>query len=151
MACGKLGVHHGNPVTVIVTTALAGLDQAAHAVADKSVPMPVPARTGGRSRLPMADLIAIAAKAVRYLAVSTTIPERPLYLGHHARRHRRPEADLLRARPRLHPAQLPRARIPLRSTPSPNWARGSRTDADALTPGADTPAVPQAGGNYAPW
>ena len=60
IASGSMGVHRGHPVTVVVTTTLAELDQAAHAVADSSIPMPAPARTGGGSRIPMRDLIRMA-------------------------------------------------------------------------------------------
>jgi hypothetical protein len=55
IASGGLGVHRGHPVTVVITTTLAELDQAAHAAVDTSIPMPAPARTGGGSRLPMRD------------------------------------------------------------------------------------------------
>ncbi len=78
---GALGVHRGHPVTVIATTTLAELDRAARAVADPSVPMPSPARTGGGSRLPMRDLIRMAAQAIHYLAVFDEHTGRPLYLG----------------------------------------------------------------------
>ena len=44
IASGGLGVHRGHPVTVVVTTTLAELDQAAHAAVDSSLPMPAPAR-----------------------------------------------------------------------------------------------------------
>ena len=43
IASGRLGVHRGHPVTVIVTTTLAELNQAAHAAIDPAVPMPAPA------------------------------------------------------------------------------------------------------------
>lgn len=66
---GQLGIHRGHPVTVIATTTLAELDQAARAAVDSSVPMPTPALTGGGSRLPMPDLLRMAAKAIHYLAV----------------------------------------------------------------------------------
>src|ERR1700739_2838049 len=77
IASGKVGMHRGHPVTVIVTTTLADLNQAAHAVVDPSIPMPAPAATGGGSRLSMrvgappacGGLIRMAAKAIHYLAV----------------------------------------------------------------------------------
>ena len=47
IASGGMGSHRGHPVTVIVRTTLAELNQAAHAVTDPDVPMPPPARTGG--------------------------------------------------------------------------------------------------------
>jgi hypothetical protein len=64
VASGRLGAHRGHPVTVIVTTTLAELDRAAHAVVDSTVPMPAPPATGGGSRLPMPDLIRMAAKGI---------------------------------------------------------------------------------------
>jgi hypothetical protein len=78
IASDKLGVHRGHPVTVIATTTLADLNQAAHAVADPSIPMPTAAHTGGGSRLPMRDLIRMAAKAIHYLAVFDDHTGRPL-------------------------------------------------------------------------
>ncbi|HUM00280.1 MAG TPA: DUF222 domain-containing protein, partial [Mycobacterium sp.] len=61
IASGGLGTHRGGPVTIVVTTTLADLDQAARACTDPSVPMPAPARTGGATRLPMRDVIRMAA------------------------------------------------------------------------------------------
>jgi hypothetical protein len=81
IASGGLGVHRGHPVTVVVTTTLTELDQAARAVVDPSTPMPAGARTGGGSRLSMRDLIAMAARAIHYLAVFDEHTERPLCLG----------------------------------------------------------------------
>jgi hypothetical protein len=78
---GALGQHRGLPVTVVVTTTLAELEHAARAVADPSLPMPAPARTGGTGRLPMRDLIRMASEAVHYLAVFEDHSARPLYLG----------------------------------------------------------------------
>jgi hypothetical protein len=72
---GELGTHRGHPVTVVVTTTLAELDRAAHAVVDRSVPMPAPAHTGGGSRLPMADLIRMAARAIHYSPASGRYPQ----------------------------------------------------------------------------
>jgi hypothetical protein len=81
ISSGELGVHRGVPVTVIVTTTLSELDQAARAVHDPNIPMPAPARTGGNSRLPMRDLIRIASESIQYLVVFDDHSERPLYLG----------------------------------------------------------------------
>lgn len=81
ISSGELGVHRGVPVTVIVTTKLADLEQAARAAQDPSIPMPTPARTGGNSRLPMRDLIRMAANSIHYLAVFEDHSDRPLYLG----------------------------------------------------------------------
>jgi hypothetical protein len=81
IASGGLGQHRGAPVTVVVTTTLAELEQAARAACDPAVPMPPPARTGGTGRLPMRDLILMASENVHYLVVFDDHSERPLYLG----------------------------------------------------------------------
>lgn len=81
IASGGLGQHRGAPVSVVVTTTVAELEQAARAAKDPSVPMPATARTGGTGRLPMRDLIRMASEAIHYLAVFDDHSERPLYLG----------------------------------------------------------------------
>ena len=81
LASGGLGLHRAVPVTVVATTTLAELEQAARAVGDPGLPMPAPARTGGGGRLPMRDLIRLAANAIHYLAVFENHSDRPLYLG----------------------------------------------------------------------
>jgi hypothetical protein len=81
IASGSMGQHRGHPVTVIVRTTLAELNQAAHAVTNPDVPMPPPARTGGDTALPMRDLIRMAADGIHYLAVFDSHSDRPLYLG----------------------------------------------------------------------
>ena len=78
---GGLGQHRGAPVSVVVTTTLAELKQAARAAIDPAVPMPPPARTGGTGRLPMRDLIRLAGESIHYLAVFENHSARPLYLG----------------------------------------------------------------------
>ncbi|PND56744.1 HNH nuclease [Mycobacterium sp. ENV421] len=70
LSSGALGQHRGLPVTVIVTTTLGELEQAAGW-----------ARTGGTGRLPMRDVIRMAGEAVHYLAVFEDHSARPLYLG----------------------------------------------------------------------
>ena len=85
IASGGLGSHRGHPVTVIVRTTLAELNQAAHAVADPQVPMPGPARTGGDTVLPMREVIRMAADSIHYLAVFDNHTERPIYLGRQTR------------------------------------------------------------------
>ena len=131
IASGKLGMHRGHPVTVIATTTLAELDQAAHASADKSIPMPAPARTGGGSSLPMRDLIRMAAKTIHYLAVFDNHTARPLYLGRQSR-IATPDQRLIcyvRDRGCTHPNCLqPGYRCEVHH--SPDWAKGGRTDAD---------------------
>lgn len=78
---GRLGRHRGSPVSVVVTTTLAELEQAVRAAVDPAAPMPPPVRTGGSGRLPMRDLIRLASEAVHYLAVFENHSARPLYLG----------------------------------------------------------------------
>ena len=90
IASGGMGSHRGHPVTVIVRTTLAELNQAAHAVTNPDVPMPPPARTGGDTALPMRDLIRMAVDGIHYQAVFDNHSERPIYLG---RRHRIATAD----------------------------------------------------------
>jgi hypothetical protein len=130
---GGLGVHRGRPVTVIATTTLAELNQAAHAMGDPSVPMPAPAGTGGGSRLPMRDLIRMAAKAIHYLAVFDDHTERPLYLGRQKRIATADQRLICYARDRgcTHP-NCPEPGDHCEVHHSPGWADGGRTDADKL-------------------
>jgi hypothetical protein len=133
ISSGKLGSHRGHPVTVVVTTTLAELNQAAHAVVDPSVPMPSPARTGGGSRLPMPDLIRMAAKAIHYLAVFEDHTSRPLYLGRQKRLATADQRLVCYARDRgcTRPNCLePGYRCEVHH--APDWAQGGRTDADKL-------------------
>ena len=81
ISSAKMGAHRGIPVTVIVTTTLAELDQATRAINDPAIAMPTPARTGGGGRLPMSDLIRMASGSIHYLAVFENHSDRPLYLG----------------------------------------------------------------------
>ncbi|MCV7444332.1 HNH endonuclease [Mycobacterium paraense] len=130
---GDLGTHRGHPVTVIVTTTLAELDRAAHAVADPSAPMPAPALTGGGSRLPMRDLIRMAAEGIHYLAVFDDHTGRPLYLGRQKRIATADQRLICYARDRG--CTRPNCLVPgYRSEVhhSPDWAAGGRTDADKL-------------------
>ena len=85
IAAAGLGSHRGHPVTVIVRTTLAEINQAAHAVTNPDIPMPGPARTGGNTALPMRDLIRMATDAIHYLAVFEDHSDRPLYLGRQQR------------------------------------------------------------------
>src|SRR6516165_10298965 len=130
---GKLGVHRGDPVTVIATTTLAELDRAAHAVVDPSVPMPAPATTGGGSRLPMPDLIRMAATAIHYLAVFDEHTGRPLYLGRQKRLATADQRLICHARDRgcTRPNGL-ESGYRCEVHHSPDWAHGGRTDADKL-------------------
>jgi Domain of unknown function (DUF222) len=85
IASGEMGSHRGHPVTVVVRTTLAELNQAAHAATNRDVPMPPPARTGGDTALPMRDVIRMAADGIHYLVVFDDHSERPIYLGRQKR------------------------------------------------------------------
>ncbi len=77
IASGGMGSHRGHPVTVIVCTTLAELDQAAHAVTNPDVPMPPPARTGGETAVPMRDVIRMGADGIPTWRYSTTTANDP--------------------------------------------------------------------------
>jgi hypothetical protein len=133
IASGGMGVHRGHPVTVVVTTTLAELNRAAEAALDSSVPMPPPARTGGGSRLPMRDLIAMAGRSIHYLAVFDEHTKRPLYLGRQKRIATADQRLICYARDRgcTRPDCLePGYRCEVHH--SPDWRLGGRTDADQL-------------------
>ena len=133
IASGELGVHRGHPVTVVITTTLAELDQAARAAVDPAVPMPTPARTGGGSRLPMRDVIRMAANAIHYLAVFDDHTERPLYLGRQKRIASADQRLICYARDRgcTRPNCL-ESGYRCEVHHSDDWAYGGRTDADKL-------------------
>jgi hypothetical protein len=130
---GGLGTHRGLPVTVIATTTLAALEQAAAAVTDPTIAMPAPARTGGGSALPMRELIAMAAHAIHYLVVFDNHSARPLYLG---RSHRLASPDqriVCYARDRG--CTCPACLVPgyhAEVHHAVDWAHGGPTDADHL-------------------
>ncbi|WP_156766416.1 DUF222 domain-containing protein, partial [Mycobacterium sp. E2327] len=130
---GELGTHRGHPVTVVITTTLAELDQAAHAAVNPAIAMPAPARTGGGSRLPMSDLIRMASTAIHYLAVFDDHTARPLYLG---RQKRIATADQrLICHARDHGCTRPHCLVPgydCEVHHAPDWAAGGQTDADKL-------------------
>ena len=124
IASGGLGVHRGHPVTVVVTTTLAELTNAAAAA---------PARTGGGSRLPMRDLISMAGRSIHYIAVFDEHTERPLYLGRQKRIATADQRLICYARDRgcTRPNCLePGYRCEVHH--SPDFARGGGTDADKL-------------------
>ncbi|MEZ0362158.1 HNH endonuclease signature motif containing protein [Mycobacterium sp. pUA109] len=130
---GRLGTHRGVPVTVIAMAKLADLEQALRAMTDPSIPMPPPARTGGGSRLPMRDLIRMAANSVHYLAVFDNHSERPLYLGRSRRIATLDHRIICYARDRgcTRPNCTQRG-YHCEVHHSDPWARGGRTDADKL-------------------
>nr|WP_243733988.1 HNH endonuclease signature motif containing protein [Mycobacteroides sp. CBMA 271] len=119
---GELGSHHGLPVTVVVTTTLHELEQAAGV-----------AITGGGTRLPMRDLIRMASHAHHYLSIFTD-NGRPLYLGRTKRIASPDQRIVLHAKDRgcTHPGC---------TTPGylcevhhiNEWAHGGTTDIDRLT------------------
>jgi hypothetical protein len=133
IASGGLGVHRGHPVTVVVTTTLTELDQAARAVVDPSTPMPAGARTGGGSRLSMRDLIAMAARAIHYLAVFDEHTERPLCLGRQKRTATADQRLICYAGDRgcTRPGCL-ESGYRCEGHHAPDWARGGSTAADKL-------------------
>jgi hypothetical protein len=133
IAAGKLGVHRGHPVTVIVTTTLADLNQAAHAVVNPSIPMPAPAHTGGGSRLPMRDLIRLATTTIHYLAVFDDHTGRPRYLGRQKRIATADQRLICYARDRgcTRPNCL-ESGYRCQVHHAPDWAHAGRTDADKL-------------------
>lgn len=130
---GAIGTHRGVPVTIIVTTKLTDLDQAAHAMTDPDIPMPSAVRTGGGSRLPMRDLIRMAANSIHYLAIFEGHSDRPLYLGRSKRIATLDHRIICHARD--HGCTRPNCPEPGYHSEvhhSPDWAHNGRTDADAL-------------------
>ncbi len=133
ISSGEFGQHRGLPVTVIATTTLSELNQAAHAINDESIPMPPPARTGGGSALPMRDLIRMAANSIHYLAVFDDHTNRPLYLGRTKRVATADQRIICYARDRG--CTRPDCTEPgyhCEVHHDPPWAEGGRTDADCL-------------------
>ncbi|BBY27693.1 HNH endonuclease signature motif containing protein [Mycolicibacterium sediminis] len=130
---GSLGTHRGIPVTVIATTTVADLDQAAHAMTDPDVPMPRPARTGGGSSLPMRDLIRLAANAVHYLAVFDDHSDRPIYLARSKRIATADQRIVCHARDQgcTRPG-CTRPGYQCEVHHAPDWSAGGTTDADSL-------------------
>jgi Domain of unknown function (DUF222) len=133
LASGVYGQHRGLPVTVIATTTLAELDQAAHAINNPAIPMPPPARTGGGSRLPMRDLLRMAANAIHYLVVFDDHTGRPLYLGRTKRIATADQRIICYARDRG--CTRPGCTEPgyhCEVNHEPAWGRGGQTNADCL-------------------
>jgi hypothetical protein len=133
LSSGELGSHRGIPVTVIVTTTLADLEAAAHAVTDPAVPMPPPARTGGGSALPMRELIKMASDSIHYLAVFDGHSGRPLYLGRSKRIATADQHIICHARD--HGCTRPNCTVSgydCEVHHAPGWHPNGRTDADKL-------------------
>ena len=133
IASGGMGTHRGHPLTVIVRTTLAELNQAAHAVTNPDVPMPSPARTGGDTVLPMRDVIRMAADSIHYLAVFDEHSDRPVYLG---RQHRTATTDQrIICYARDGGCTRPNCLAPgyhCEVHHSPDWSRSGASDADKL-------------------
>jgi hypothetical protein len=133
IASGGMGAHRGHPVTVIVRTTLAELNQAAHAVTNPAIPMPAPARTGADTALPMRDVIRMGADGIHYLAVFDDHSERPLYLGRQQRIATTDQRIICYARDGG--CTRPNCLAPGYHSEvhhSPDWAAGGATDADTL-------------------
>jgi hypothetical protein len=133
ISSGVFGQHRGLPVTVIASTTLAELDRAAHAINDRTIPMPRPARTGGGSAIPMRDLLRMAANAIHYLVVFEDHSDRPLYLGRTKRIASADQRIICYARDRG--CTRPGCTEPgyhCEVNHDPAWAAGGRTDADCL-------------------
>lgn len=126
-----LGTHRGVPVTVVVITRLAELEQAARAMTDPTIPMPPDARTGGGSRLPMRDLIRMASDSIHYLAVFDNHSERPLYLGRSKRIATLDHRIICYARDRgCTRPNCTQTGYHCEVHHAPDWAHGGQTDAD---------------------
>lgn len=74
LSSGRLGVHNGLPVSVIVSTTLQELQNLTGG-----------ARTAGGTALPMRDLVRMAAHANHYLLIYDGATEMPLWLGRERR------------------------------------------------------------------
>jgi len=123
LASGKLGRHHGLPVSIVVSTTLQELECAAGV-----------AITGGGSWLPMSDVIRMASHARHYLAVFDTHTQRPLYLGDTKRIATPAQRIVLHAKDRG--CTAPGCDVPGYLSEVhhvTNWAATRRTDIDDLT------------------
>ncbi len=122
LASGNLGSHHGLPVTVIVSTTLKELEDAAGI-----------ATTGAGTRLPMRDLIRMASHAHHYLSIVDD-DGRPLYLGRAKRIASADQRIVLHAHDRgcTHPeCSIPGYLCEVHHITE--WAQGGPTDIDNLT------------------
>nr|WP_286151080.1 MULTISPECIES: HNH endonuclease signature motif containing protein [unclassified Mycobacterium] len=122
LASGQLGSHHGLPVTVVVTTTLKELEDAAGI-----------ATTGACTRLPMRDLIRMATHAHHYLTIFDD-DGRPLYLGRSKRIASTDQRIVLHAQDRgcTHPdCTVPGYLCEVHHITA--WADGGPTDIDNLT------------------
>jgi hypothetical protein len=133
IASGGMGSHRGHPVTVIVRTTLAELNQAVHAVTNPDIPMPPPARTGGDTALPMRDVIRMASDGIHYLVVFDDHSDRPIYFGRQQRIATADQRIICYARDGG--CTRPNCLAPGYHSEvhySPDWAAGGTTDADTV-------------------
>ncbi|NGX08896.1 DUF222 domain-containing protein [Mycobacteroides franklinii] len=122
LASGNLGSHHGLPVTVVVSTTLKQLEDAAGI-----------AITGAGTRLPMRDLIRAASHAHHYLSIFDD-DGRPLYLGRTKRIASSDQRIVLHAQDRgcTHPGcHVPGYLCEVHHIDE--WAEGGPTNIDNLT------------------
>ncbi|MFA4080165.1 HNH endonuclease signature motif containing protein [Mycobacteroides salmoniphilum] len=122
LGSGTLGSHHGLPVTVVVSTTLTELEDAAGV-----------AITGAGTRLPLPDLIRMAAHAHHYLTIFDD-NGRPLYLGRTKRIATTDQRIVLHAKDRgcTHPGcHVPGYLCEVHHIDE--WAQGGPTDIDNLT------------------
>jgi uncharacterized protein DUF222/HNH endonuclease len=119
----KLGVHHGLPVTVIVSTTLKELTAGTgHGV------------TASGTMLPMRDVIRLASHAYHYLTIFDEHQSRPLYLGRSRRIATPDQRVVLYARDRG--CTRPGCDVPgywSEVHHVDSWARGGPTNVDNLT------------------
>jgi len=119
----KLGQHNGLPVTVIATATVEQLTSGAgYAV------------TAGGTRLPMGDVIRMAAHSWHYLCVFDTHSQRPIYLGRTKRIASADQRIVLHAKDRG--CTAPGCDMPgylCQTHHVDEWADGGRTDIDRLT------------------
>ncbi len=122
LASGQLGSHHGLPVTVVVSTTLKELEDAAGV-----------AITGAGTRLPLRDLIRMAAHAHHCLTIFDD-DGRPLYLGRSKRIASPDQRIVLHAKDRgcTHPGcHVPGYLCQVHHINE--WAHGGPTNIDNLT------------------
>jgi hypothetical protein len=121
---GALGQLNGVPATIVVTTTLEELESGA-GYAD----------TGGGTRLPMRDIIRLAARSRHYLAVFDDHTEEVLYLGRAKRCATTAQRLALFARDKgcTRPGcTAPPYQCQVHHAEQ-DWSEGGRTDIDALT------------------
>jgi hypothetical protein len=123
LSSGKLGSHHGLPVSIVVTTTLQELESGAGI-----------ATTGAGTTVPMPDAIRMASHAHHYLRVFDTHTSRELYLAETKRIATPAQRIVLHAKDRG--CSRPGCTVPgylCEVHHVDQWANGGRTDIDNLT------------------